>query len=103
MFLWNEKDWLKKQYPSNGKRIEQFIDKSTYIKIVGDIANTIKHRELTKKHRSSVAQTGYLGRVTTGQGATRRLIFFSSDGKHIEIMEILRGAIEEFTQLKRSL
>ena len=29
VFLWNEKDWLKKQYPTKGKQIEQFIDKST--------------------------------------------------------------------------
>ena len=104
VYLWSEKDWVKKQYPSENKRIEEFIDTSTYIKIVGDLANIVKHRKLTRKPRSSVAQTSYFGCITTGRGGIRRLEFFNSDGsKPLEIMEILRGAIEEFTELKRLL
>lgn len=102
VYLWSEKDWLKEQYPSQKKQVEQFINKSIYIKIVGDLANRIKHRQLTNKPRSSVEQTGYWGRITTGRGASRSLYYFLNlgDGKPVEIMEILRGTIDEFEELK---
>ena len=102
IYLWNEKDWLKEQYPSKKEQVEQFINKSTYIKIVGDLANTVKHRQLTKKPRSSVEQTDYFGRITTGRGASRSLYYFLNigDRKTVEIMEILRGTIDEFEELK---
>jgi hypothetical protein len=102
--LWNEKDWLKSHYPDKQKGIERFINDSKYICIAGDLANTVKHRKLTMKRRSSASQTGYYGRVTTGNGETRRL-YFINDGKggHPEIMEILRGALDEFEILHHQL
>jgi len=101
VYLWNEKDWLKKQYPLKKNRIESFVDKSTHIAIVADLANTVKHCQLDRYPRSTAAQTNYFGRVTTGRGNTRKLYFISVGGsKHREIMEILRGSIEEFEQLR---
>ena len=99
--LWNEKDWLKAHYPPQGKKIEEFINASTYLCIIADLANAIKHRKLTKTPRSTSLQTDYYGRLTTGRGATRRM-YFINDGKgaHPEIMEILRGAIDECEELR---
>lgn len=102
-FLWNEKDWLKKQYPKRGKEIESFIDGSTYLKVVADLANTIKHRKGKASRRSTVEQTDFFGRIKINDRNERKLHFFNTDGKMMEIMEILRGAIEEFEQLKGNL
>lgn len=101
IFLWNEKDWLKNQYPAKAKQIEQIIDASKYMCVVGDLANTVKHRNLTKRLRSTAAQTDYYGKVTVTGGAERRMYYVSlGNGKHEEIMEVLRGALDEFEQLR---
>ncbi len=77
---------------------------NTHIKVVGDLANTKKHRVLDMPPRSSVKQTGYHGRVTTGRGATRKLYYLDPDnGKHVEIIEVLKGAINEFEKLRLSM
>lgn len=46
VFLSNEKDWLKQQYPSDPESIERTINNSKYIGIIVDLANLIKHRRL---------------------------------------------------------
>ena len=102
-FLWNEKDWLIKQYPEREKEIESFIDGSTYSKVVADLANTIKHRREKASRRSTVEQTDFFGRIKIKDKNERKLHFFKTDGKMMEIMEILRGAIAEFEQLKGNL
>ena len=102
--LWNEKDWLKKQYPAKSKEIELFIDNSEYIKVIGDLANSVKHRSLDKKPRSKAIQTTYFGRVTLSRNRKRRLYFIDlGDNKHCEILDILRGGITEFEKLKFSV
>jgi hypothetical protein len=72
IFLWNEKDWLKEQYPEMKQDIEKRIDESSYMCVVGDLANIVKHRIQRKKTRSEAAQTDYFGKVTMGCGADRR-------------------------------
>lgn len=104
VLLWNEKDWLKQQYPTKAKRIEEFIDVSKYISVVGDLANTVKHRTLTKKTRSAARQTNYYGKITLGNGVGRRLHYIEmGSGEHEEIMAILRGALDEFEELRCAL
>lgn len=104
VFLWNEKDWLKDQYPMKSDEIEEFINNSQYMAVVGDLANTIKHRRLTKRSRSSTTQTNYYGRITVGCGVTRRLHYINLGGtKHTEIMQVLRGALDEFENLRFAL
>ena len=102
--LWNEKDWLKAQYTTKHKEIELYIDNSKYICIAADLANTIKHRTLTKFQRSTASQTNFYGRVTVGNGKTRRL-YYIADGKggHLEILQILRGSLDEFEVLHHLL
>lgn len=47
--LWNEKDWLKSEFPSRKQDIEDFIDKSKHLSVVADLANTLKHRNLNRR------------------------------------------------------
>lgn len=104
VFLWSEKEWLKEQYPTKSHKIEQAIGNSTYMGVVVDLANTIKHRRLRKPPRTNAADTEFYGRITVGGGATRRLHYISLAGsRHIEIMQVLRGAIDEFEELRFSL
>ena len=104
VFLWNEKDWLIGQYPTKHDKIEQRIKNSVYMGVVGDLANTVKHRHLTRKPRSSANQTDYFGKVTVSRGIGRRLYYVKLGNKrHVEIMNILRGALDEFEELRGSL
>ena len=102
--LWSEKDWLTVQYPAKRGRIEKFIDESESLSIVGDLANTAKHRALTRKQRSSVAQTSYYGKVSVSGGASRRLHYLRlANGRHVEIMSVLRSAIDELQEFRLQL
>lgn len=101
--LWNEKDWLKHQYPIRARAIEKFINQSRYLPIVGDLANMAKHRRLSKP-RSRAVQTSYFGRVSLNSGATRRMHYIATgDGGHIEIMELLRNALNELEEYRFDL
>jgi hypothetical protein len=102
-YLWNEKDWLVAEFPQQKKLIENFINRSKHIRVVADLANTVKHRKLTRPPRSQAKQTHYYGRVGTGK-SERKLYFIEvAPGKHWEIMEILRGALNEYEALKHEL
>ncbi len=104
VFLWNEKDWLKDQYPMKSDEIEEFINNSQYMAIVGDLANTVKHRRLTRASRSSATQTKFYGRITVGCGASRRLHYINLGvTNHLEIMRVLQGALNELENLRFSL
>jgi hypothetical protein len=73
VYLWNEKDWLQEEYPAKVKQIEQAIDVSLYMGIVGDCANMVKHRNLTKRRRSTAVLTNYYGQVIVSKSAERRM------------------------------
>ncbi len=104
VFLWSEKEWLKEQYPTKARKIEQAIGNSTHMGVAIDLANTVKHRRLRKPQRTSAADTEFYGRVTVGGGVTRRLYYIAVGGsRHIEIMQVLRGAIDELEHLRLSL
>ncbi|MDF0645135.1 MAG: hypothetical protein P0111_13985 [Nitrospira sp.] len=104
IFLWNEKDWLKEQYPEKSHEIESCINNSKYMGVVGNLANTVKHRRLTKGSRSPVTQTDYYGRITVKDGVTRRLHHINiGDAKYVEIMRVLRIALQDFEKLRRAL
>jgi hypothetical protein len=104
VYIWNEKDWLKSQYQSKSREIETYISNSKYICVVADLANTVKHRNLTKTPRSPASQTGYYGSVTVGRDAKRHLYFINmGNGEHFEIFQIINGALDEFEDLQMSL
>lgn len=99
--IWSEKDWLKSRYPTQRGRIERFVRNSEVLSIVGDLANTAKHRELNGPLRSGVIDTNYYGRVSTGRGVSRRLHFLRRrDGTHVEVMYILRSALDELEEFR---
>jgi hypothetical protein len=101
--LWNEKDWLKHQYPNRARDIEKFINQSRYLPVVGDLANMAKHRRLSRP-RSSAAQTHYFGRVSLNNGAARQMHYIAvGDGEHIEIMVLLRKALDELEEYRFEL
>ena len=102
--LWSEKDWLKVQYPARRGRIEKFISQSESLSIVADLANTAKHRRLTRQPRSFVSQTSYYGNVSVSGGASRRLHFLRLvDGRHIEVMSVLRSALDQLEEFRLQL
>jgi hypothetical protein len=104
IFLWNEKDWLTEQHPSKKKEIDQRIGESCYLRVVGDLANIVKHRRLSRKTRSDASQTDFFGRVTVNQGEERRLYFIClGNGQCEEIMAILHKALDGLTALRHSL
>ena len=104
IYLWNEKDWLQQEYPVKSKQIEQAINASLYMCIVGDLANMLKHRNLTKRRRSAATLTNYYGQITVSKSAERRMYYIRTmDGKHEEIMSILRKALDEFEELRFTL
>lgn len=98
--MWNEKDWLKKEYPGRSKDIEEYVNDSIHIKVVADLANSLKHRGLDKKSRSGAQQTDFYGRVTFGSGKSRQMIYILlDDGSHIEMFQVLKGALDEYDNL----
>ena len=104
LFLWNEKDWLKTEHPSQKKYIEAFVNDSTHIKVVADLANTIKHRKLTNPPRSEAQQTNYFGRIEFGSGKSREMYYVETGNNQVkEVFSIIKGALEEYDELHRTL
>ncbi len=102
--LWSEKDWLSAQYPDKKIQIEEFMSESETLSIVADLANTAKHRFLTRNRRSTAEQTPFRGQVSVSGGATRQLHFVKlADGRVIEIMEVLRGALDALESFRLQL
>jgi hypothetical protein len=99
IYLWNEKDWMMKRYPEKSEFIEEFVNQSTFIKVIADLANTLKHGELPKRSRSDFKQADYFGQVSFSQNKSRRMYYIETNGKLFELFEILRGAIDEYQEL----
>lgn len=101
--LWNEKDWLKSEFPNLAHDIEDFINKSKYLSVVADLANTLKHRKLNKK-RSTASEVKNVWRsslvgfrdwnIGMIQIAEREFIAFSALFMH---------SIAEFEKLRATL
>ncbi len=102
--LWSEKDWLIAQYPTQRHAIEKFMTASEPLSIVADLANTAKHRFLTQRSRSSATETAFHGRVSVRSGASRRMYYIRlPDGRHIEIMTVLRSALDTLEEYRHLL
>jgi hypothetical protein len=96
IYLWNEKDWMIKRYPTKKKEIEEYVNNSKYIKVVADLANSLKHGGLDKRPRSDAKQTNYYGKITLNNKTSRYMFYIEVDGGVVELFEVLRGAIEEY-------
>ena len=104
LLLWNEKDWLIDANGNEKSYIEKYVNYSRYFKIIADLANTIKHKKITRNVRANARYTHYKGQTIMGSGARRSYYFIAVGSEcHIEIMAVLRGAINEIEQLKYAL
>ena len=102
--LWSEKDWLITQYPEKRVEIERFMSLSEPLSIIADLANTTKHRSLTRASRSSMAQTKLYGQVSVGSGVSRQLHYLRlAGGRHTEIMTILRLGLDSMESYRLRL
>jgi hypothetical protein len=52
--LWNEKDWLKSEFPNRVQDIEEFVGKSKHLSVVADLANTLKHRKPNRRRSRAI-------------------------------------------------
>ena len=101
ILIWHERDWLIETYPDKKKAIDVYINSTKYWNPAADLANAKKHRVLRRQPRANAADTKYGGRVELGSGAERMLHFIRvGDERHVEIMRLLRGAIDEIEELK---
>jgi hypothetical protein len=101
--LWNEKDWLKSEFPNRKHEIEDFINKSKYLSVVADLANTLKHRKLDKK-RSSASEVENIWRNHL-VGFRNRDIGMIQVGERefVAISALFKHSIAEFEQLRATL
>jgi hypothetical protein len=104
LFLLNGKDWLKMQYPTRSEEIDQAINSSKYMRIIGTLARTVKHRDPAGHRRTDAEQAGYCGKVGSNGGTRRAMHVISiGNGRHERIMPVLRGALDEFDELRFGL
>jgi hypothetical protein len=102
--LWSERDWLIAEYPSKKAEIDAFMAATESLSIVADLANTTKHRALTRKRWSTAEQTHFRGRVSVTGGASRQLHYLQlQDGRTVEIMAVLRKALDNLESFRIKL
>lgn len=101
--LWSEKDWLIHEYKDQKTLIELYLNNSLHSRVVGDLANIRKHRSLHPRRNARAVETTYAGIIEIGN--LKRPLYFVNDGagRHIEVMPLLRGAIDEFEDLQLAL
>ena len=101
--LWNEKDWLKSEFPKRARDIERFVNDSKYLSAVADLANTIKHRKLEKK-RSKAIEVEYSWTSMMLKGVKREMgMVRISEKEFVEFFALFRNTIEEYEQLRADL
>jgi hypothetical protein len=86
VWAWATKDYLKELARSGGQapqRIEDLVERTPDLGLLGDVANTLKHLELRRKPRSGIIP--HLGRPTYSiDGFRLKSLEFSAEGVVIE-------------------
>ena len=101
--LWNEKDWLKSEFPERASDIERFVSNSKYLSAIADLANTIKHRKLRTK-RSKAVEVEYPWTSMMLTGSRREMGMVRIDEREfVEFFALFRNAIVEYEQLRDDL
>ena len=101
--LWNEKDWLKSEFPKRAPDIERFVNNSKYLSAVGDLANTLKHRKLDKK-RSKAVEVEYRWTSMMFKGVKREMGMVQiGEREFVEFFALFRNAIVEYEQVREDL
>ena len=96
--IWNVKDWFKKSRRFKASDVESFINDRIFLPIIGDLANTTKHRLLRKRSRVDAKEEPRFYLVLDHRQRKIRDFYFVSDkkGNKYEIFEVLRGALDEW-------
>jgi hypothetical protein len=98
------KDWFKKEYPALSCRVEDFINKSKFLSLAADYANSFKHAGLDKKPRSgkniekikpSLNITLRLGHGAVSGSSS---LFITIDGNEFNSLDIAKGCVYEWEQ-----
>ena len=101
--LWNEKDWLKSEFPNRRNYIEDFINKSQYLCVVADLANTLKHRKLSRK-RSKGSEVENLWRSTQAGFRNWEIGTIQvGEREFVAISALFVNSIAEFEKLRADL
>lgn len=101
--LWNEKDWLKSEFPDRSQAIKEFISKSEHLCMVADLANTLKHRKLNKK-RSNGSEVEYVWNSTLAGFRNWDIgIIRFSESEFVSISALFVCSISEFEKLRGDL
>ena len=101
--LWNEKDWLKSEFPNRAHDIEAFINKSKHLCIVSDLANTLKHRKLNRK-RSTGAEVENIWRSTLASYRNWEIGMIQvAETEFVAISALFVSSIAKFEKLRGDL
>jgi len=101
--LWSEKDWLKSEFPNRAHDIEHFINKSKYLCVVSDLANTLKHRKLSRK-RSTGAEVENIWRSTLAGFRNWEIGMIQiAETEFVAISALFESSIAEFEKLRADL
>lgn len=101
--LWNEKDWLKSEFPSRKQDIEDFIDKSKHLSVVADLANTLKHRKLRKKRSIAREVENIWRRNLVGFRDWNIGMIQIAEREFIAVSALFVHSIAEFEKLREDL
>ncbi len=101
--LWNEKDWLKSEFPSRNQDIEDFIDKSKHLSVVADLANTLKHRKLNRR-RSMAFEVENMWRSTLAGFRNWEIGMIQvAEREFVAISALFMHSITEYEKLRADL
>jgi hypothetical protein len=102
--LWNEKDWLKTEFPNCARDIEEFVSKSKHLSVVADLANTLKHRKLSKRRRSAAIEVENVWRRhLTGFRNWEIGMIQIAEREFVAISALLLHSIDEYKELRANL
>ena len=101
--LWNEKDWLKSEFPSRAQDIEDFVNKSKHLPVVADLANTLKHRKLNKR-RSTATEVENMWRSTLAGFRNWEIGMIQiAEREFVAISALFMHSIAEYEELRANL
>lgn len=101
--LWNEKDWLKSEFPDRKMEIEDFVNKSKHLTMVADLANTLKHRKLRRrKSEASEVEYTWNSKLTGFRNRDIGMIQVT-EREFVSVSGLILNSIAEFEKLRVTL
>lgn len=101
--LWNEKDWLKSEFPSRKQDIEDFINKSKHLSVVADLANVLKHRKLNRRRSMAFEVQNIWRRGLAGFRDPEIGMIQVAEGEFVAVSALFINSIAEYEKLRADL